>query len=470
VTEDTTKVGRERILVVDDEENMVHFLTRLLAHEGYEVTGVASGTDAVQCIKETPWDLVLCDLKLPGMDGMEVLKAVRETLPEAVVIMITAYGTIPSAIEAIRAGAYDYVTKPFRAHEILAVIDKGLERIRLRREVEYLRRVVEQRFGFGGLVGKSKPMQDVFTQIEKVAATRGTVLIQGESGTGKELVAEVIHQNGPRKSGPFIKMNCAAIPEGLLESELLGHERGAFTGATTQKPGKFELAHAGTLFLDEVGDMALATQAKILRALEDREIYRVGGTKPVKVDVRVIAATNKPLAEAVQRKEFREDLYYRLNVFPILLPPLRERVGDIPLLVEAFLPEIGESAGKSVKGVCAEALERLMAYSWPGNVRELRNVIERATLLAEGEMIQAENLPLHIHASAEPRSPGLGEAETLDGRLAEMERSLILEALKESRGVQAQAARRLGINERSLWYRIKKFGIDTEKIKEGQVS
>jgi two-component system NtrC family response regulator len=309
-------------------------------------------------------------------------------------------------------------------------------------------------------------MQEVFAALSKVIPSHTTVLIQGESGTGKELVAEVIHQNGPRKGGSFIKVNCAAIPEGLLESELFGHERGAFTGATTQKPGKFELANGGTLFLDEVGDMTLATQAKILRALEDREIYRVGGTKPVKVDVRIIAATNKSLAEALQRKEFREDLYYRLNVFAILLPPLRERAGDIPLLAEAVLREVRETTGKTVKGVSAEALERLMAYSWPGNVRELRNVIERATLLAEGELIQAEDLPIHLQASAEPRPEGRGEAKTLDDRLAEMERALILEALRESRGVQAQAARKLWINERSLWYRIKKFSIDPDSVKQ----
>ncbi|MEK7714352.1 MAG: sigma-54 dependent transcriptional regulator, partial [candidate division NC10 bacterium] len=303
----------ERVLVVDDEENMVHFLTRLLAHEGYETRGVLSVTEALDGIKDTSYDLVLCDLKLAGADGMEVLKAVHEALPEAVVIMITAYGTIPSAIEAMRAGAYDYVTKPFRAHEILAVVDKGLERIRLRREVEYLRKMVEQRFGLGGLVGKSKPMQEVYTQIEKVATSRGTVLIQGESGTGKELVAKAIHSASPRKSGPFVVIDCGAIPEQLQESELFGHVKGAFTGAIATRRGLVEEAQHGTLFLDDVTELPLGLQAKLLRALQEGEIRRVGDSRMIRVDARIIAATNRDLEEEVRQGAFREDLYYRLN-------------------------------------------------------------------------------------------------------------------------------------------------------------
>ncbi|MEK7362709.1 MAG: sigma-54 dependent transcriptional regulator, partial [candidate division NC10 bacterium] len=315
----------ERILVVDDEENMVHFLTKLLRAEGFEVEGVRTGEAALEQLRAAPFELVVTDLKLPDTDGIEILKTARELHPETVVVLITAYGTIESAIEAMRAGAYDYVTKPFRASEILQVVEKALERVHLRREVSQLRQAVAERFGFASLVGKSAKMQEVYTQIEKVAAARGAVLIQGESGTGKELVAKAIHFNSPRKSGPFVVIDCGAIPEALQESELFGHEKGAFTGAIATKKGLFEEAHGGTLFLDEVAELAPGLQAKLLRALQDGEIRRVGGTKTLHVDARVIAATNRDLAAEVRDGAFREDLFYRLNVFPIFLPPLRER-------------------------------------------------------------------------------------------------------------------------------------------------
>ncbi|MBI4610635.1 MAG: sigma-54-dependent Fis family transcriptional regulator [Candidatus Rokubacteria bacterium] len=453
------------ILLVEDEEPVRFALETALKEQGYAVEACANAEEALERLHTQTFDIAITDVKLPGASGLDFVSRARALSPELILVAMSGVATKNQAIEALARGAYDFFSKPFRLEELKVVIARALERRQLQREVQRLRDTLQRRYDFPSLVGQSGRMEEVFASLSKVIRTHVTVLIQGESGTGKELVAEVIHQNGPRKGGPFIKVNCAAIPEGLLESELFGHERGAFTGATTQKPGKFELAHGGTLFLDEVGDMALATQAKILRVLEAREIYRVGGTRPLKVDVRIIAATNKSLADAVQRKEFREDLYYRLNVFSIVLPPLRERAGDIPLLVEAALREIGDTAGKMVKGVSPEALERLMAYSWPGNVRELRNTIERATVLCDGDLIQAEDLPVHLQASPEPGPEDHGKAKHLDDRLAEMERTLITEALRESRGVQAQAARKLGINERSLWYRIKKFGIDPDSFK-----
>ena len=453
------------ILLVEDEESVRFALEEALTRQGYGVRACSNAEEALERLHAETFDIAVTDVKLPGISGLELVSRARALSPELIVIAMSGVATKNQAMEALARGAYDFFPKPFRVDELNVVIGRALERRQLQREVQRLRETLQHKYDFPTLVGQSGRMQEVFAALTKVIPSHITVMIQGESGTGKELVAEVIHQNGPRKGEPFIKVNCAAIPEGLLESELFGHERGSFTGATTQKPGKFELAHGGTLFLDEVGDMALATQAKILRALEDREIYRVGGTKPVKVDVRIIAATNKPLAEAVRQKEFREDLYYRLNVFTILLPPLRERPGDIPLLAEAFLREISETAGKTVKGLSPAALERLMGYSWPGNVRELHNTLERATLVAEGEFVQVEDLAIHLQTPAESRPEGEGSEKGLDARLADMERTLILEALRETRGVQAHAAKRLGINERSLWYRIKKFGVDPDSVK-----
>jgi len=453
------------ILLVEDEESVRFALEEALTRQGYGVQACPNAEEALERLHAESFDIAITDVKLPGISGLEFVSRARALSPEIIVIAMSGVATKNQAMEALARGAYDFFPKPFRVDELNVVIGRALERRQLQREVQRLRETLQRKYDFPTLVGQSGRMQEVFAALAKVLPSHITVMIQGESGTGKELVAEVIHQNGPRKGEPFIKVNCAAIPEGLLESELFGHERGSFTGATTQKPGKFELAHGGTLFLDEVGDMALATQAKILRALEDREIYRVGGTKPVKVDVRIIAATNKPLAEAVRSREFREDLYYRLNVFTILLPPLRERPGDIPLLSEAFLREISETAGKTVKGLSPAALERLMGYSWPGNVRELKNALERATLVADGELIQVEDLAIHLQAAAESQPEAQGGAKGLDERLADMERALILEALRETRGVQAQAAKKLGINERSLWYRIKKFGIDPDSVK-----
>jgi DNA-binding NtrC family response regulator len=454
----------ERILVVDDEENMVHFLTKLLRAEGFVVEGTGTGEAALDRLRDAPFELVLTDLKLPDTDGIEILKAARELHPETVVVLITAHGTIESAIEAMRAGAYDYVTKPFRASEILQVVNKALERVRLRREVVQLRQAVEQRFGLAGLVGKSAKMQEVYTQIEKFAAARGVVLIQGESGTGKELVAKALHFNSPRKAGPFVVIDCGAIPEALQESELFGHEKGAFTGAIATKKGLFEEAHGGTLFLDEVAELAPGLQAKLLRALQDGEIRRVGGTKTLRVDARVIAATNRDLAAEVRDGAFREDLFYRLNVFPIFLPPLRERREDIPLLVDHFLDRIAQDGGGPLKRLSPEALRAMLAYPWPGNVRELEHALERAALLSEGETITARDLPPEILAPGDELTVSLpgsteGFKETMARVIRDVEVRLIRRALAQSGSNRTEAARILGISRRALLYKLKEYNL-----------
>ena len=454
----------ERILVVDDEENMVHFLTKLLRAEGFVVEGTGTGEAALDRLRDAPFELVLTDLKLPDTDGIEILKTARELQPEAVVVLITAYGSIGSAIEAMRAGAYDYVTKPFRASEILQVVNKALERVRLRREVVQLRQAVEQRFGLAGLVGKSAKMQEVYTQIEKFAAARGVVLIQGESGTGKELVAKALHFNSPRKAGPFVVIDCGAIPEALQESELFGHEKGAFTGAIATKKGLFEEAHGGTLFLDEVAELAPGLQAKLLRALQDGEIRRVGGTKTLRVDARVIAATNRDLAAEVRDGAFREDLFFRLNVFPLFLPPLRERREDIPLFVDHFLDRIAQDGGGPLKRLSPEALRAMLAYPWPGNVRELEHALERAALLSEGEAITARDLPPEILAPGDELTlslPGSTEGfkETMARVIRDVEVRLIRRALAQSGSNRTEAARILGISRRALLYKLKEYNL-----------
>ncbi len=453
------------ILLVEDEEPVRFALLEALTKQGYTVRAVPTAEEGLERLSAEAFDIVITDVKLPGLGGLEFVSRAKAQESDLIIIVMSGVATTREAMEALARGGYDFFTKPFRVPELEVVMRRALEKRQLQREVRELREQLQQRYDLPGLIGQSGRMQEILVLLAKVIKSTATVLIQGESGTGKELVAEVIHRNGPRQKAPLIKVNCAAIPEGLLESELFGHERGAFTGATAQKPGKFELAHGGTIFLDEIGDMAPATQAKVLRVLEDRELFRVGATRPVRIDVRIIAATNKDLAEAVRRKEFREDLYHRLNVFPIVLPPLRERAGDIPLLVEHFLGEIRTTLQKPVAGISAEAMERLMAYSWPGNVRELRNCLERAAIMAEGDLIQAEDLPLSLRLPTEPRAPS--EGQTLDDRLEEMERQRIIEALKECHGIQAQAAKRLGIAERSLWYRVKKYGIDPDRFKGG---
>jgi len=455
---------RERILVVDDEENVLHFLSRLLEDEGYAVETARTAAAVQSRDWEVPLDLAIIDLRLqPGEDGIALLQLIRERAPETSAILMTAYGSIESAVAAMRAGAYDYVTKPFRAEEMLKVVSKALEQRRLQREVRRLRREVERRYSFANLIGKSQAMQEVFHQIEQVAASRGTVLISGESGTGKELVARAIHYNSPRRHNPFVVIDCAAIPETLQESELFGHAKGAFTGAVGVKRGLFEEADEGTLFLDEVGELRPPTQATLLRVLQDGTFRRVGDTRMLRVDVRMIAATNKDLAEAVRTGQFREDLYYRLRVVPIQLPPLRDRPEDIPLLVDHFLQSAkgGLAQGRrEIRRISPEALELLLRYPWPGNVRELENAIERALLFCDGQALSPAHLPPEIRDHTETIRVGLPPdslslREALSHTTRETEQSLIRRALDRARGNRTQAARLLGISRRALLYKLK---------------
>ncbi|MBI3989293.1 MAG: sigma-54-dependent Fis family transcriptional regulator [candidate division NC10 bacterium] len=455
---------KERILAVDDEENLLHFLSKLLKGEGYRVEVARAGGEALERAKEADFDLAILDLKLPDMDGMAVLRAFREMAPEANVVMITAYGSIESAVEAMKAGAYDYIVKPFRAEEILKAVEKALEQRRLRREVQHLRREVERRYSFENIVGKSKAMQEVFCQIERVAASKSTVLITGESGTGKELAARAIHYRSERKNGPFVVIDCGAIPENLQENELFGHIKGSFTGAVSTKRGLFEEADGGSLFLDEVGDLSGPSQAKLLRALQEGTIRRVGETRTIQVDVRVIAATNKDLAELVREGRFREDLYYRLNVVPIHLPPLRERTEDIPLLAGFFLRRYGAEFGKPVRRISPSAMDLLFSYPWPGNVRELENVIERMVLFSEGEVIGEDLLPQEVGLQGDairlqvPEAP-LCLKEAVEKMSQDVEKGLIERALGRTGGNRSGAARLLGISRRALLYKMKAYGI-----------
>jgi len=451
------------ILIVEDDDLIRDALCVALQRHGYRVLAVESAEEGITQLRRDSYDIAITDMKLPGMGGLDFVVQARALDAELIVIVMSGGASSNEAYEALTRGAYDFFSKPFRVPELEIVMRRALEKRELHRQVRELQEKLEQRHDLQGLIGDSGRMNEVRSLVMKVARGSATVLIQGESGTGKERIAELVHRNSPRRDAPLIKVNCAAIPDTLLESELFGHERGAFTGAVAQKAGKFELASGGTLFLDEIGDMQVATQAKVLRVLEDRELFRVGATKPIRVDVRIVAATNKNMEDAVRAKEVREDLYHRLNVFPIFLPPLRDRVEDIPRLVEHFLRELQTDGQRPIRAIAPDAMERLLAYSWPGNVRELRNCIERATIMAEDDIIRSDDLPLRFTAIPVAEKPAGGE--DLDSRLAAHERQWIIEALQEVRGVQAHAAKRLGITERSLWYRVKKLGLDVDRIK-----
>jgi len=437
-----------RILIVDDETKLGLLLSSALKKAGYEVDFVDTAGAALNKIA-AGYDVVITDIRMPGMDGMELLRRIKSEHPEVVVVMMTAHGTVKSAVEAMKAGAYDYLLKPFSTDELLMLVRRIEGELQLAREVEYHRR--EERKRFGELVGQSAAMRRVFDLISRVAPSDATVLILGETGTGKELVARAIHQRSPRAKKPFVAINCAAITETLLESELFGYERGAFTGADRRKPGMFELASGGTLFLDEIAEMPPTLQAKLLRVLQEKVVYHLGGTTPIPVDVRIIAATNKDLKQLVRERKFREDLYFRLAVFPIELPPLRERREDIPLLVENYLARRGASAK-----VSPEAMELLMGYDYPGNVRELENILERALILSGGKDILPEHLPeLEEIPLVENISPVPGETT-----LAELEKKMLLAALEKAGGNKSKAARLLGITRRMLYTRLKKYGIE----------
>jgi DNA-binding NtrC family response regulator len=427
----------------------------ILEAEGYETTAAGNGRQALQAAQGAGFDLVLTDLKMPDLNGIELLSEILKLQPPPLVILMTAHGTIDSAVDAMRKGAFDYLTKPLEKDELLLVLRRAMERAHLVRENRMLHEQLQDRFRLDNIVGAHGSMQDVFRVVHKVAASSSTVLIYGESGTGKELVARALHHESDRRGRPFYAVNVAALPESILEAELFGHEKGAFTGAEMRKIGLFEQASGSTLFLDEVGDMKRDLQVKLLRALQEREIMRVGGTERIRIDVRIVAATNQDLERAVREGRFREDLYYRLNVIPIVLPPLRERRTDIALLVEHFLAKYG---GTRRRGASEDALKTLMAYDWPGNVRELESVIERALLLGEGELIVPADLPASVRSGAGTAKRAT-DIEIPDAGidLEAVERSLILKALEKAGGNVTQAARLLGLSRRTLQYRLEKI-------------
>ncbi|GAB4166840.1 MAG: acetoacetate metabolism transcriptional regulator AtoC [Geothermobacteraceae bacterium] len=449
----------EKILIVDDEEGMRRLLSRILVKEGYETFAAANGNDALQAVALEQYDLVITDLKMPGMDGLTLLGELKDYDPRLPIIVITAYGTVENAVQALRKGAFDYITKPFEADEIRLTVARAFERQRLIEENRYLHQELEGRYSFSGIVGSSRAMREVFEVAASVADSNANVLITGESGTGKELVARSIHFNSSRKEKPFVVLNCAALSESVLESELFGHEKGAFTGALHQKKGRFELADQGTLFIDEVGEMSLAAQVKLLRVIQEHEFERVGGNRTIKVDVRIVAATNKNLEEEVKAGRFREDLFYRLNVVQVELPPLRDRREDIEPLATHFLDKYTRETGKKIEQISPKALACLVAHDWPGNVRELENVIERAVVLARGEVLTPRDFPQGIQNRDQiclnlPESGG-----SLTEILEDLERQLIIQTLNREGRSQTRAAEVLGIKRTTLRYKLEKYNL-----------
>jgi DNA-binding NtrC family response regulator len=452
------------ILIVEDEAKMRRLLELNLAEDGFITLSAGGAEDGLKLLRENQVDLVLTDLKLPGMNGLEFLHTVKRQNAALPVVVMTAFGSVETAVEAMKAGASDYVLKPFSLSEMRMVIHKELDVSNLREENRSLREALGKRYSHPNIVTRSIKMQEVLATVDRVASTNSTVLLGGESGVGKDLIARAIHEKSRRASGPFIKINSTAIPENLLESELFGYEKGAFTGANTSKPGKFELADKGTLFLDEIGDVPPLTQVKLLRVLQEREFERLGGTKTVKVDVRLIAATNRDLREALEQGTFREDLYYRLNVVPIDIAPLRQRKEDIPDLVNLFIARFAGDSGKPVQSISREAMQIMVNYHWPGNVRELQNIIERACALAKSTVLEAAD----VHLDQRPAKAANSASGFLpDGMTLEhWEDEMIREALRRANGNKSQAARLLGLSRNALRYRLSKIGIADEGEKE----
>ncbi len=444
-----------KILIVDDEEVIRDTLSTILTEEGYQTATAGDGAEALQKVSDEHFDLVITDLKMPRMGGMELLEKIKERDANTSVIIITAYGTMESAIQALRLGAYDYIVKPLDFDDVLIRIERLMEMRSLRAENEFLRQEVQEKFSLDNIIGQSPPMQEVFRLIQKVAGTRGNVLITGKSGTGKELVARAIHYNSPRKNKRFVAINCGAIVDNLMESEFFGHKKGAFTGAMRDKDGFFKVADGGTLFLDEVGEIPLHLQVKLLRVLETGEFTPVGDTNPIKVDVRIIAATNKDLAREVEKGTFREDLYYRLNVIEIKLPALSERREDIPLLVEHFIKKYNRELNRQIQGVDEETMRLLVNYQWKGGIRELENVIERAIILCEGDRITVDDLPPNLTATEVPGEVPL----RLKDAVADFERQHIRRILQMTKGNKEEAARMLDISLSSLYRKIDELGI-----------
>lgn len=453
-----------RILVVDDDPAIRETLKTLLTMKNYAVTTVADGPSAIEEVKKDKYHMVITDLMIPRMNGIEIVKSLKEVDRDLQCIIITGYATVTTAVEAMKAGAFDYLMKPFNSAEVLILIQRALEFQTLQAENQQLRRNLEGRYRFDNLIGESDGIKKVCSLIERVAESDSTILILGESGTGKELVARTIHYNSLRKNKPLIPINCGAIPETLLESELFGHEKGAFTGASSTRIGRFELADGGTIFLDEIGEMSPTLQVKLLRVLQQREFERVGGTKTIKVDVRIIAATNIDLEKAIQVGKFREDLYYRINVIPIVIPPLRERTEDIPILMEYFLNHFNRSKKKSIQGFSPEAMNLLLSYRWPGNIRELENLIERLVILRGEGMISPEDLPDKIMVSRGGdgiRYYALPESGiNLRDAVEEFENNLIVQALQKAQGVKNRAAQLLSLNRTTLVEKLKKKKLD----------
>jgi DNA-binding NtrC family response regulator len=452
----SSAMPRAHVLVVDDEPNARGALRTLLTEEGFQVSEAADGLEALSILREQKVDVTLADVRMPRMDGLALVRAAREEGLPGGFVMMTAFASVETAVEAMRAGAENFLTKPLAPSTVLVVLEKVLERRELARDADQLRARVRERFRIESIIGESAALQSIFEVVKRAAPTKATVLLLGESGTGKELVAQAVHQESPRRDKPFIKVNCAALSETLLESELFGHERGSFTGAVGRREGRFELADGGTLFLDEIGDIAPSVQVKLLRALQQREFERVGGTQTLKVDVRVVAATNRDLAAAVTTGKFREDLYYRLNVVAVTLPPLRQRKGDIPALVSHFIRHYAQSYGKHVRGLLPGTLNALLRYDWPGNVRELENVIERAVVLATTPDLTTDDLP-PVLSGPLPVSTRPG-ALIPGGTMHEIEREAILRTLEVVDGSTSRAAEMLGISPRTIQYRLKEYG------------
>ena len=460
----TSKIAQKRLLVIDDEENMRHMLSKVLGKTGYIVETASNGYEALEMIQNSDFEFILCDIKMPNMSGMDFLKAARYKIMTTTVIMMSAYGTIDTAIESMKLGAYDYISKPFKTDEVYLTLKKAEERESLRQENRQLKeriKEIEGKANFGSLVAKSEAMQAMFQIAAKAAQFKTTVLILGDSGTGKELIARAIHFEGDRSNMPLIPVNCGGIPETLLESELFGYKKGAFTGADKNKKGLFQEAEGGTIFLDEIGELPLDLQVKLLRVLQENEVRMIGDSKSLKIDVRVIAATAKDLEEEVKKGAFREDLFYRLNVLSIKIPPLRDRAEDIPLLCDHFIERFNKRLNKEITGIAPTAMSQLLEYSWPGNVRELENMIERALVLAEDSLLLPDNFPTELGRNFdEDQIKGVFNGHSIKAAQKIMEKKLITKALEKTGGNRTQAARLLEISHPSLLSKIKTYNID----------